>query len=60
MNRKNDVFVLILDDVVEVCQEGYWISIISTIAETETPMHEIKEVFNTIIKGETSVIAMFD
>jgi len=49
-----------LDDSVEVCAEGYWIAIISTVAETEQPMHEVKEVFNQIIKGNTNVITMFD
>lgn len=60
LNRKHDVFVLILDDTVEVCAEGQWIAIISTVAETDKPMHEVKEVFNQIIKGETNVITMFD
>lgn len=54
------MFVLILDDTVEVCAEGYWVAIISTIVETETPMVEVKEVFNQIIKGDTSVVAMVD
>jgi len=30
------------------------------VAETEQPMHEVKEVFNQIIKGNTNVITMFD
>lgn len=60
LNRKNDVFVLILDNNVDICQEGQWIAIISTVAETETPIHEVKEVFNTIIKGDTNVISMID
>ena len=42
INRKNDIFIIVLNYTNCVCRNGYYLAIISTIIETEQPYEEIK------------------
>ena len=41
INRKNDIFIACLNSTHSVCKKGYYLAIISTIAETNDPVQEI-------------------
>ena len=42
INRKNDIFIAVLNYTHCVCKKGYFLAIISTIAETDKPETEIE------------------
>ena len=42
INRKNDIFIACLNSTHCVCKKGYYLAIISTIAETDKPIEEIQ------------------
>ena len=41
INRKNDIFIACLNFTHCVCKKGYYLAIISTVAETDKPIEEI-------------------
>ena len=42
INRKNDIFIAVLNFTHCVCKKGYYLAIISTMAETDNPVDELK------------------
>lgn len=42
INRKNDIFILLLNYSDCVCKKGFYLAIISTVVETNDPYEEIK------------------
>ena len=48
INRKNDIFIAILNYTHGVCKKGYTIAIISTMVETAKPTDELKPAFDII------------
>lgn len=41
VNRKNDIYVVVLSEKNCVCPENYWIAIASTVVETQKPLTEL-------------------
>ena len=50
INRKNDIFVAVLNSTHSVCKKGYYLAIISTMVETDNPEKEIELAMNVIGK----------
>jgi Rab GDP dissociation inhibitor len=48
IGRKNDIFIGVLNHTHCVVKKGYYIAIISTMVETDTPTDELKPGFNLI------------
>lgn len=48
INRKNDIFIAVLNSTHCVCKKGYYLAIISTMVETNDPQSEIKPAFEVI------------
>ena len=48
INRKNDIFIAVLNFTHCVCKKGYYLAIISTMAETDNPIEEIKPAMEVI------------
>jgi len=46
--RKNDIYIAIVSAAHNVCPKGYWLAIVSTIAETDNPHHELKPGFELL------------
>ena len=41
LNRKNDVYICMVSSAHDVCAQGFYIAIVSTLVETATPMEEL-------------------
>ena len=50
INRKNDIFIAVLNSSHGVCKKGYTIAIISTMVETSKPVDELAPAFDIIGK----------
>ena len=48
VNRKNDIFIAVLNSTHSVCKKGYYLAIISTMVETKDPKAELKPAMNII------------
>ena len=48
INRKNDIFIAVLNFTHCVCKKGYYLAIISTMCETDNPANEIQPAMNVI------------
>ena len=48
INRKNDIFIACLNSTHCVCKKGYYLAIISTVAETDNPIEEIKPAMDIV------------
>ena len=48
INRKNDIFIAVLNSTHSVCKKGYYLAIISTMVETDNPEKEIELAMNVI------------
>ena len=48
VNRKNDIFIAVIDHTHFVCKKGYYLAIISTKVETDDPVEEIKPAMDII------------
>ena len=48
INRKNDIFVAVLNSTHSVCKKGYYLAIISTNVETDKPEAEIEPAMKII------------
>jgi len=48
INRKNDIFIAVLNSSHCVCKKGYYLAIISTMAETANPIEEIQPAMEVI------------
>jgi Rab GDP dissociation inhibitor len=48
INRKNDIFIAVLNFTHCVCKKGYYLAIISTMVETENPTAEIQPAMDVI------------
>lgn len=48
VGRKNDIYIAVLSDVHCVVPKGYYLAIVSTIIETETPHVELEPAFNLL------------
>ena len=48
INRKNDIFIAVLNYTHCVCKKGYYLAIISTMAETDDPVKEIQPAMDVI------------
>jgi Rab GDP dissociation inhibitor len=48
INRKNDIFIAVLNFTHCVCKKGYYLAIISTMCETDNPANEILPAMNVI------------
>ena len=48
VNRKNDIFIAVLNSTHSVCKKGYYLAIISTNVETDNPAAEIEVAMNLI------------
>ena len=48
INRKNDIFVAVLNSTHSVCKKGYYLAIISTNVETDKPEAEIEPAMQII------------
>ena len=48
VNRKNDIFIAVLNSTHSVCKKGYFLAIISTNVETDDPVKEIEPAMNII------------
>ena len=48
INRKNDIFIAVLNFTHCVCKKGYYLAIISTMVETDNPNEEIKPAMEVI------------
>ncbi|CAD8211614.1 unnamed protein product [Paramecium octaurelia] len=46
--RKNDIYVMMISDVHQVCQKGYFIAILSTNVETNNPEQELEPAFEIV------------
>jgi len=42
VQRKHDIYIACVSHAHNVCPQGYWLAIVSTIVETENPQEEIK------------------
>jgi len=51
INRKNDIFIAVLNSSHGVCKKGYTIAIISTMVETSKPTDELKPAFDLLTNG---------
>ncbi len=54
INRKNDIFIAVLNFTHCVCKKGYYLAIISTMVETDDPVKEIQpamEVVGTVLES---------
>ena len=48
VNRKNDIFVAVLNSTHSVCKKGFFLAIISTFVETDKPEAELEPAMNII------------
>ncbi|EGR30219.1 rab gdp dissociation inhibitor, putative [Ichthyophthirius multifiliis] len=48
INRQNDIYVMMVSGVHNVCLKGYYIAIVSTIVETSNPQQEIQPALDLI------------
>ena len=48
VNRKNDIFIAVLNSTHSVCKKGYYLAIISTMVETKDPKAELKPAMDII------------
>ena len=48
VNRKNDIFIAVLNSTHSVCKKGYFLAIISTNVETDKPEQEIEPAMQII------------
>lgn len=48
INRKNDIFIAVVNSSHCVCKKGYFLAIISTVCETANPADEIKPAMDVI------------
>ncbi len=48
VNRKNDIFIALLNSTHSVCKKGYYLAIISTMVETKDPKAELKPAMDII------------
>jgi Rab GDP dissociation inhibitor len=48
VNRKNDIFIAVLNSTHCVCKKGYYLAIISTMVETDNPKEEIQPAMDII------------
>ncbi len=48
INRKNDIFIAVINSTHSVCKKGYFLAIISTNVETANPAQEIKPAMDVI------------
>ena len=48
LNRKNDIFIAVVNSTHCVCKKGYFLAIISTMAETNNPSQEIIPAMNIL------------
>jgi len=56
IGRKNDIYIAVVSAPHNVCPRGYWLAIVSTIAETDNPQHELQPGFD--ILGEIQEVFM--
>ena len=48
VNRKNDIFIAVLNSTHSVCKKGYFLAIISTMVETDKPEAELEPAMQII------------
>lgn len=48
INRKNDIFIAVVNDTHCVCKKGYYLAIISTAVETNNPEAELERAFEIL------------
>lgn len=48
IKRKNDIFIAVLNSTHSVCKKGYYLAIISTMAETDDPIKEIEPAMKVV------------
>ena len=48
VNRKNDIFIAVLNSTHSVCKKGYYLAIISTMVETKDPKAELQPAMDII------------
>ena len=48
VNRKNDIFIAVLNSTHSVCKKGYYLAIISTKAQTDNPKEELQPAMDII------------
>lgn len=60
LNRKNDIFIAVLNHTHCVCKKGYYLAIISTNVETDTPEKELDRAFEVIGEVKEKFISIND
>lgn len=45
VNRKNDIYIMLVSNVHQVCKKGYYVAIVSTNVETSNPVKELDPAF---------------
>lgn len=56
VNRQNDIYVMMVSGLHNVCQKGYYVAIVSTIVETNNPKQELAPAFDLIgLTKETEI-----
>ena len=60
LNRKNDVFIAVLNHTHCVCKKGYYLAIISTAVETNEPEKELDAAFEVIGPVKEKFISVAD
>lgn len=60
VNRKNDIYVAVLSDVHCVVPKGYYLAIVSTIVETQTPHVELEPAFKLLGERLDTLMGLAD
>ncbi|KAF3925871.1 hypothetical protein ABW20_dc0104179 [Dactylellina cionopaga] len=56
-DRKNDIYVAVVSSAHNVCPQGYWLAVVSTIVETDNPHHELQLGFDLLGDIEEKFVA---
>ncbi|KAF3941290.1 hypothetical protein ABW19_dt0201168 [Dactylella cylindrospora] len=48
VGRKHDIYIAVVSHAHNVCPQGYWLAIVSTITDTDNPQHELKAGFDLL------------
>ncbi|EWC44106.1 hypothetical protein DRE_07163 [Drechslerella stenobrocha 248] len=48
VNRTHDIYIAVLSSAHNVCPKNYWLAIVSTVVETDNPLHELKPGFELL------------
>lgn len=48
VGRKNDIYVVVLSSANNVCADGFWVAIASTVVETSKPLSELDKVLDIV------------